>query len=311
MISEAWVTDSIVTCLNPKDFTEDVVDIGKSIKRATLYYAYKAHPNEIIAAIQAKQNVGNNLYILHGILYHEQESFMSINHKNFFIVCSRRIYFASHTLFMAARTKKDYSKFVDTGVESASSLDHELLVAISTLSKECLDDSDTIDKYIAIFNDNIDIDNKLLRFQNCMTKSYHIAVLKLITAAYIHPVLWIRLIPNLIYDELKHSVPSSPNEKHLIICKLQTEINDKNSLLWLTIILCMEQLPPCLIYNENGIFRDLLGVNLLIYFLNANIDDTNQSSHVYTVLQLFKNSLSKKRIESRHQISMLQQYLFT
>ena len=306
-ITECWV-DCIATSLmefKSNGFTQDFINIGKCLNRATLYFAYKANPDIIIAAIQANGNVSTNFYILHGILYNEQEAFMS-QLNNYIIVCSRRIYFAATTLYVAARTKKDYSLRDTGGVESASSLDHQLLLAISTLSKEYLDDSDSIERYIAILNDNDGTDSKLLQFHNCMTKSYDNSVLKLITAAHNHPVLWIRLMPVLL-DELKNSIPSSPNEKKLIICKLQTEIN-KNSLLWITIILCLNILPPFIIQDETGIFRDLLGIKLLINFLSTNVDTINNSSHGYTVLELFQNSLSTKKVEN---LSMLQQYLFT
>ena len=235
------------------------------------------------------RQIGISSSTLHGILYNEQEKSIANSEPNF-IMCSKKIYFPSLALFAAAKCQlKEHLQLIDDGIESASSLDHELLLAVTTISKVYIDNSDSIERYTSMLSKE-DMDKKLIKFQHNMSKSYDMAVLKLIKAAHDHPALWIRIVPSLL-DELKYSIPSSIDEKQLILSKLHNEINDKNSLLWIAVILCLNVLPPSLLFYENRTFTDVLGVNLLMYFLCANVDVNNRISHGCAILKQFKESL--------------------
>jgi hypothetical protein len=226
---------------------------------------------------------------LHKILLTEQEKFIANTNPRSITVCSKKIYFPSSALFAAAKSQvKEYSQVTDDGIEYATSLDHDLLLAVTTVSKVYIDKSESIERYSSILGDE-DMDKKLIKFQHNMSKSYDMAVLKMIKAAYDHPALWIRIVPSLI-DELKYSIPSSIDERQLIISKLHNEINDKNSLLWITVILCLNVLSPTLVFYENRKSRDLLGVNLLMNLLYANVpfDKNNPGC---AILKQFKEKL--------------------
>jgi len=227
--------------------------------------------------------------ILHRILLIEQEKSIANSSPRFITVCSKRIYFPSSCLFAAAKCQlKEYLQVTDDGIESTTSLDHELLLAVTTISKIYIDNSESIERYSSILGDD-DLDKKLVKFQDSMSKSCDMAVLKLIKTAHDHPVLWIRIVPSLI-DELKYSITSSVNERQVIISKLHNEINDKNSLLWITVILCLNVLSPTLLFYENRTFGDLLGVNLLMNFLYANVP-FNKNNPGYAILKQFKEKL--------------------
>ena len=245
-----------------------------------------ANPYEIM---EAASQIEISSIILNNILLTEQEKSIANTNPHFITVCSKRIYFPSSALFAAAKCKlKEYSQLTDDGIESATSLDHDLLLAVTTISKVYIDKSESIERYSSILGDE-DLDKKLIIFQHNMSKSYDMAVLKLIKAAYDHPALWIRIVPSLI-DELKYSIPSI-DERQLIISKLHNEINDKNSLLWITVILCLNVLSPTLLFYENRTSRDLLGVNLLMNLLmNVPFD---KNSPCCAIFKQFKEKLLK------------------
>lgn len=239
--------------------------------------------------MEAASQIEISSIILHKILLTEQEKSIANTNPHFITVCSKRIYFPSSALFAAAKSQvKEYSQVTDDGIEYATSLDHDLLLAVTTISKVYIDKSESIERYSSILGDE-DMDKKLIKFQHNMSKSYDMAVFKLIKAAYDHPVLWIRIVPTLI-DELKYFIPSSIDERQLIISKLHNEINDKNSLLWITVILCLNVLSPTLLFYENRTSRDLLGVNLLMNLLCANVpfDKNNPGC---AILKQFKEKL--------------------